>query len=73
VAGLRLPPALAPEVLLENLLMLETTYGRAPKKIPNEPRPLDLDLLAVGAQIRATEKLILPHPRAHCRRFVLLP
>jgi 2-amino-4-hydroxy-6-hydroxymethyldihydropteridine diphosphokinase len=39
----------------------------------NEPRLLDLDLLAFGAERRATPELILPHPRARGRRFVLAP
>jgi 2-amino-4-hydroxy-6-hydroxymethyldihydropteridine diphosphokinase len=39
----------------------------------NEPRTLDLDLIAFGAEIRNTPKLVLPHPRAHQRRFVLQP
>jgi 2-amino-4-hydroxy-6-hydroxymethyldihydropteridine diphosphokinase len=30
-------------------------------------------LIAFGNDIRATPELILPHPRAHLRRFVLQP
>jgi len=52
---------------------LEKVFGRAPKKIINEPRPLDLDLIAFGQEIRNSPELILPHPRAHLRRFVLQP
>ena len=48
-------------------------FGRQAKKVPNEPRPLDLDLIAFGAETRDTPELILPHPRAHLRRFVLQP
>jgi 2-amino-4-hydroxy-6-hydroxymethyldihydropteridine diphosphokinase len=32
-----------------------------------------LDLIAYGAETRKTPELILPHPRAHLRRFVLQP
>jgi 2-amino-4-hydroxy-6-hydroxymethyldihydropteridine diphosphokinase len=39
----------------------------------NEPRPLDLDLIAFGTETRNSTELILPHPRAHLRRFVLQP
>ncbi|MCX6925087.1 MAG: 2-amino-4-hydroxy-6-hydroxymethyldihydropteridine diphosphokinase [Verrucomicrobia bacterium] len=39
----------------------------------NEPRPLDLDLIAFGGEVRSTNELTLPHPRAHERRFVLCP
>lgn len=63
----------SPESLLKKLQNLEKEFGRAPKKILNEPRPLDLDLIAFGQEIRNTPDLILPHPRAHLRRFVLQP
>lgn len=62
-----------PESLLEKLRNLETGFGRRPKKILNEPRPLDLDLIAFGNETRSTNELTLPHPRAHERRFVLQP
>jgi 2-amino-4-hydroxy-6-hydroxymethyldihydropteridine diphosphokinase len=32
-----------------------------------------LDLIAFGNEIRNSPELILPHPRAHLRRFVLQP
>jgi 2-amino-4-hydroxy-6-hydroxymethyldihydropteridine diphosphokinase len=62
-----------PESLLEKLQTLEKEFGRTPKKVPNEPRPLDLDLIAFGDDQRTTPELTLPHPRAHQRRFVLQP
>ena len=62
-----------PESLLQKLQELETVFGRTPKKVLNEPRPLDLDLIAFGNETRNSPELILPHPRAHLRRFVLQP
>jgi len=62
-----------PESLLGTLQALERDFGRQPKKLLNEPRPLDLDLIAFGSEIRAGKDLTLPHPRAHQRRFVLQP
>jgi 2-amino-4-hydroxy-6-hydroxymethyldihydropteridine diphosphokinase len=62
-----------PETLLAKLQALERDFGRRPKKVLNESRPLDLDLIAFGSQTRATPQLTLPHPRAHERRFVLQP
>jgi 2-amino-4-hydroxy-6-hydroxymethyldihydropteridine diphosphokinase len=62
-----------PESLLAKLQALEKEFGRRPKQILNEPRPLDLDLIAFGSEIRSTPRLTLPHPRAHLRRFVLEP
>jgi 2-amino-4-hydroxy-6-hydroxymethyldihydropteridine diphosphokinase len=62
-----------PESLLKKLRELEKEFGRAPKKKLNEPRPLDLDLIAFGNETRNLPELILPHPRAHLRKFVLQP
>jgi 2-amino-4-hydroxy-6-hydroxymethyldihydropteridine diphosphokinase len=62
-----------PENLLRELHRLEQEFGRQPKQVLNEPRPLDLDLIAFGAEVRHTLELILPHPRATGRRFVLGP
>jgi 2-amino-4-hydroxy-6-hydroxymethyldihydropteridine diphosphokinase len=62
-----------PESLLQKLRELEKEFGRRPKKVLNEPRPLDLDLIVFGKEIRNNPELILPHPRAHLRRFVLQP
>lgn len=62
-----------PESLLKKMQDLEKVFGRMPKKVLNEPRPLDLDLIAFGSEVRNTPELILPHPRAHLRRFVLQP
>lgn len=62
-----------PESLLAKLQELEREFGRRPKLVLNEARPLDLDLIAWGGETRATPTLILPHPRAHLRRFVLEP
>jgi len=61
------------ESLLAKLQALEQEFGRRPKQILNEARPLDLDLIAFGTETRATQELSLPHPRAHTRRFVLQP
>jgi 2-amino-4-hydroxy-6-hydroxymethyldihydropteridine diphosphokinase len=62
-----------PESLLQKLHALEKEFGRTPKMVLNEPRPLDLDLIAFGTETRNSQELILPHPRAHLRRFVLQP
>ncbi len=73
VAGLAPRGGETPESLLEKLQSLEKEFGRQPKKAFNEPRPLDLDLIAFGNEIRDAETLKLPHPRAHERGFVLQP
>jgi 2-amino-4-hydroxy-6-hydroxymethyldihydropteridine diphosphokinase len=74
-AAVALDPAAneTPESLLVKLQALEKEFGRRPKNVLNEPRPLDLDLIAFGTEVRSTPQLTLPHPRAHLRRFVLEP
>jgi len=74
-AAVALEPAMdeTPESLLSKLQALEKQFGRRPKKVLNEPRRLDLDLIAFGREVRSTSALALPHPRAHLRRFVLAP
>ncbi|MBI5802146.1 MAG: 2-amino-4-hydroxy-6-hydroxymethyldihydropteridine diphosphokinase [Verrucomicrobia bacterium] len=73
VVALNPLPRFTPESLLAELQALERALGRQPKKVLNEARPLDLDLIAWGGEVRDTPALALPHPRAHLRRFVLLP
>jgi 2-amino-4-hydroxy-6-hydroxymethyldihydropteridine diphosphokinase len=73
VAGLVLRAAETPRSLLARLQALEKEMGRPPKKILNEPRVIDLDLIAFGSETVAGPDLILPHPRARQRRFVLEP
>ena len=73
VAGFAPQKNETPESLLQKLRALEKKFGRPPKIVLNEPRPLDLDLIAFGTETRNSPELILPHPRAHSRRFVLQP
>ena len=37
------------------------------------PRPIDIDLLLLGDEPYASERLTLPHEQATQRRFVLIP
>jgi 2-amino-4-hydroxy-6-hydroxymethyldihydropteridine diphosphokinase len=73
MAGLCPPSEETPLTLLRRLQKLEAAFGRKPKKILNEPRLLDLDLIAFGSLVVHHPDLELPHPRAHLRRFVLQP
>jgi 2-amino-4-hydroxy-6-hydroxymethyldihydropteridine diphosphokinase len=63
---------LAPQLLLEALLTVEAAFGRA-RGARNAARTLDLDLLDYHGRRCDTERLVLPHPRLHERRFVLEP
>jgi 2-amino-4-hydroxy-6-hydroxymethyldihydropteridine diphosphokinase len=62
-----------PQSLLRRLQILEAEFGRQRSGIPNEPRLLDLDLIAFGSRALSLPELVLPHPCAHLRRFVLQP
>ena len=58
--------------LLALLNGIEAAMGRT-REVHWGPRVIDLDLIQYGGLIVKDEKLTLPHPRAHERRFVLAP
>jgi len=68
----RLEGEAEPVALLAALHAIEAAAGRA-RPFPNAPRTLDLDLIALGDLVRTGPDPVLPHPRAHLRRFVLQP
>ncbi len=63
---------LPPRSLLAALLGLEAGFGRF-RRARNDPRSLDLDLIAYGRQRIDVPGLVLPHPYAADRRFVMGP
>ena len=63
---------LAPEDLLAVAKALERRAGRD-RGTRFGPRPLDVDLLLVGATESRRPELELPHPRLRSRRFYLEP
>jgi len=64
---------LPPLNLLGYLQEIEIERGRSPLRDVNAPRPLDLDIIYYGIERIDQMGLIIPHPRAHLRRFVLEP
>jgi 2-amino-4-hydroxy-6-hydroxymethyldihydropteridine diphosphokinase len=50
----------------------ERQFGRV-RGEPNAPRILDLDILDYQGEVMNATSLVLPHPRLHERRFVLMP
>lgn len=58
--------------LLAVLHGIEAVMGRT-REVHWGPRIIDLDLIQYGGLLVNDEKLTLPHPRAHERRFVLAP
>ena len=63
---------LDPEALLERVLAIEAELGRVRGERWG-PRIIDLDLLLYDDLVLATERLTVPHPLMHRRRFVLEP
>ncbi|ULJ60875.1 2-amino-4-hydroxy-6-hydroxymethyldihydropteridine diphosphokinase [Wielerella bovis] len=58
--------------LLTELQAIEQQFGRE-RSFRNAPRTLDLDIIDYNHEIYQTDTLILPHPRAHERSFVMQP
>lgn len=71
-AAALLETALSPRELLIQLAQIEAAHGRE-RSVHNGPRTLDLDLLLHGDAVLDEPGLVLPHPRAHLRAFVLEP
>jgi 2-amino-4-hydroxy-6-hydroxymethyldihydropteridine diphosphokinase len=63
---------LAPESLLERVLGIEEAMDRT-RAVRWGPRTLDIDIVTIGELISEAPELLLPHPRAHERAFVLAP
>ena len=66
---------LSPEVLLDALLQIEKELGRVrnPEAKGYSSRTVDLDILYFGSRVIHTNRLTVPHPRLHLRRFALMP
>lgn len=59
--------------LMDRALAIEAAFGRVRDGEHNAPRTLDVDLIVVGERRANDEHLVLPHPRAKERAFVLRP
>jgi 2-amino-4-hydroxy-6-hydroxymethyldihydropteridine diphosphokinase len=57
---------------LEGLLAIERALGRV-RDVRWGPRTIDLDLVSMGACVLDEPGLVVPHPEAHRRAFVLVP
>jgi 2-amino-4-hydroxy-6-hydroxymethyldihydropteridine diphosphokinase len=69
----RMETDFGPETLLDALQQIQKRAGRKEGGIRFGPRILDLDLLFYDKCILQSERLAIPHPRLHERRFVLQP
>ncbi len=62
-----------PTDLLQKLIRTEESLGRDRDHGRNVSRKIDIDLLYAGELNVENERLQLPHPRIHLRKFVLQP
>ena len=71
-AAIKIETSLSANQLLLALQSIENQQGRVRKERWGARTP-DLDILVFDQLIENSEQLILPHPRAHERAFVLAP
>jgi len=63
---------LVPADLLAALNRIEADHGRVRDERWGD-RTLDIDIVAMGSLVVSTPDLVIPHPRAYARAFVLAP
>lgn len=64
--------SLQPQDLLTAVHLVEDRLGRV-REVHWGPRTVDIDILAIDHMVWNSEDLVIPHPRAHERAFVLIP
>jgi len=70
---IKLETELDPFQLLDQIEYIQRAAGRLQDPIRFGPRVLDLDIILYDDRIINSERLVVPHPRMHKRRFVLKP
>jgi|TARA_B110000881_G_C18492465_1_gene472553 2-amino-4-hydroxy-6-hydroxymethyldihydropteridine diphosphokinase len=60
------------KTLLKIIHLIQKKMGRI-KKLKNDPRICDIDIIDFNNEIFNTPLLTLPHPKCHLRNFVLYP
>jgi 2-amino-4-hydroxy-6-hydroxymethyldihydropteridine diphosphokinase len=70
--ALELKTRLSPRELLDRLERIEARMGKS-TPFRNGPRRIDIDVVLYGRRQVLESGLTVPHPRMHCRRFVLEP
>ena len=71
-AAVILETDLRPLALLNATQAIEHDFGRI-RTFQNAPRTLDIDLIYLDRQVIDQPRLVVPHPRARERAFVLVP
>lgn len=71
-AVVEISTTLKPKALLARLQEIENSFGRV-RLQRWAPRTLDVDIITYGTELIETKSLVVPHPRAFERSFVLVP
>lgn len=65
---------LEPQVLLYTIHQIESELGRTRVSDGKyHSRTIDIDIIFYGNRVVESQNLIIPHPKMHLRRFVLMP
>lgn len=70
---IKIKTSYSPEELLEEIHLIEGKFGRKRGNERYSSREMDIDILYFDDIFIETENLIIPHPRIHQRKFVLVP
>jgi 2-amino-4-hydroxy-6-hydroxymethyldihydropteridine diphosphokinase len=70
---LLLDTELSPQQVLTNILEIEKSLGRKRLGRTYSSRSIDIDILFYDDKIIKSDKLVIPHPMMHQRKFVLEP
>ena len=63
----------SPQGLMEEIFLIEENMGRIRSGSQYSSRVIDIDILLFENLIIKEKNLVVPHPRMHQRRFVLVP
>lgn len=63
----------SPMDLLTEIHKIEALFGRERKTKLYTSREMDIDILYFNNDFMEIDKLVIPHPRIHQRKFVLVP
>jgi 2-amino-4-hydroxy-6-hydroxymethyldihydropteridine diphosphokinase len=64
---------LSPHELLTNILKIEEKIGRIRNEKGYQSRLIDIDIILIKNTVINSDTLVVPHPKMHLRKFVLIP